>query len=310
VSGSGDGATLDLYVPALDGLEATERVVALGRSLFSDTRLSADRSLACASCHQPEHAFADGRRVAVGVGGKRGPRNVPSLVNRGYGTRFSWDGRAGSLLEQVLLPIENPVELDVSVDTVVARLTRDAATVEAFREAFGEGPSRGRLARALAAYVASITSSHGPFDRHFLGDPRALAAEALRGRRIFLGRAGCGRCHAGPNLTDERFHVTGVAWRSGRPDDHGRFALTGDSTHLGAFKTPTLREVARTAPYMHDGSIPTLEEVVEFYDDGGIPNPRLDRELAPLDLTDAEKRALVAFLRSLSGTVREGGGVR
>lgn len=147
-------------------------------------------------------------------------------------------------------------------------------------------------------------------DRHFQGDTTALDAEARRGRRLFLGEARCANCHLGPNLTDERFHATGVAWRSGRPDDPGRFAITGDSTHLGAFKTPTLREVERTAPSMHDGSIATLEDVVEFYDRGGIANPHLDPVLRPLGLTSTDRRALIAFLGSLSGTVREGGARR
>jgi cytochrome c peroxidase len=303
-------SVLDLFMPALDGLVVTDATIALGRSLFNDARLSADGSMRCASCHDPNRAFASNGKVAVGVGGHAGPRNVPAIVNRGYGAHFSWDGRGRTLLEQVLLPIENPLELNVSVDTVVARLSRDATRVREFRRAFGQPPSRSTLAWALTAYVSSITSENAPFDLHFQGDTAALDLEARRGRRLFLGKAGCTRCHVGPNLTDERFHVTGVAWRSGRPDDPGRFAITGDSTQLGAFKTPTLREVERTAPYMHDGSIPTLEEVVEFYSDGGIANPYLDRRLRPLELTRAEKRGLVAFLRSLSGTVREGAASR
>jgi cytochrome c peroxidase len=307
-AGGSPRSVLDLYVPALDGFPLGASTVELGRSLFFDTRLSADGSLACASCHRPERAFAGEGRTSAGVGGREGVRNVPVLINRGYGVRFSWDGRAGSLLEQVLLPITNPLELNVSVDTVVARLARDPGTSRAFRDALGQPPTRRTLAQALSAYVASITSADAPFDRHFQGDTAALDPEARRGRALFLGGAGCARCHLGPNLTDERFHVTGVAWRSGRPDDPGRFAVTGDSADLGAFKTPTLREVEHTAPYMHDGSIATLEEVVEFYDRGGIANPRLDRALKPLGLRADQKRALVAFLRSLSGTVREGVG--
>lgn len=307
-AGDAELHVLDLYVPALDGLAVTDVAIALGRSLFSDARLSADGSMMCASCHDPDRAFASNGKVAVGVGGHEGPRNVPAIINRGYGMHFSWDGRGRTLLQQVLLPIENPLELNVSVDTVVARLSRDPARLREFRRAFGQPPSRSTLARALAAYVSSITSENSPFDRHFQGDTAALDADARRGRRLFLGSAGCARCHVGPNLTDERFHVTGVAWRNGPPDDPGRFALTGDSSQLGGFKTPTLREVEHTAPYMHDGSIATLEEVVEFYDGGGISNPHLDRRLRPLGLSPAEKRALVAFLRSLSGTVREGTG--
>lgn len=297
---------LDLFVPAVDGLVVTDAVVTLGRSLFSDARLSADGSMRCASCHDPDRAFASNGEVAVGVGGHAGNRNVPAIINRGYGEHFSWDGRGRTLLEQVLLPIENPLEMNVSVDTVVARLSRDPERLGEFQRAFDAPPSRGTLARALAAYVSTIKSESAPFDRHFQGDTAALDADARRGRRLFLGKAGCTRCHVGPNLTDEGFHVTGVAWRNGRPDDPGRFAITGDSTLLGGFKTPTLREVERTAPYMHDGSIATLQEVVEFYDGGGIANPFLDPRLRPLGLTPAEKRALVAFLRSLSGIVREG----
>jgi cytochrome c peroxidase len=276
--------TFDLFVPALGSVAADAQTIALGRAFFFDTRLSADGSLACASCHEPTRAFTDGRARARGVRAALGPRNTPTLLNRGYGKAFSWDGSASSLAEQVLRPIENPLELATSVADATRRLGVDRAT----------------LANALTAYVATLFSAPTDFDRYLAGDTLALSAEARHGRRLFLGKAGCARCHIGPTLTDEAFHNTGIAWRLGTPADSGRYRVTRAHADIGRFKTPTLREVDRTAPYMHDGSIRTLEEVIEHYDRGAIPNPLLDREVLPLGLTSTEKAALLALLRSLS----------
>lgn len=294
-------------MPLPEAVEERPQVVALGRRLFFDPVLSKDLTLACASCHAPERAFTDGRSVSVGIAERRGTRNVPTLVNRGWGESFFWDGRTETLEEQVLRPITSPVELGTKVEAVTERLARDSTYVAAFGQAFGRLPDRESLARALAAYVRSIQSGGSGFDRVMEGDPTALSDRELRGLELFQGKARCDRCHFGPLLTDESFHNTGVAWRAGVPTDSGRAIVTGSLRDIGAFKTPTLREVTHTAPYMHDGSLATLEEVIDFYAEGGRPNPALDRLIRPLRLRAEEKAALLAFLRALAGTIQEGG---
>jgi cytochrome c peroxidase len=298
---------MPLYMPGTRAVPLDARAAELGRALFFDRRLSRDGAVSCASCHDPAHAFSDGRRVSVGVFGRQGTRNAPSLVNRAWGEAQFWDGRVGTLLEQVLHPIEDPHEMGFTRDEAAARLAADPTLVARFDAALGDSVNARSLARALAAYVASITSGDAPFDRWAAGDTLAISAEARRGRRLFDGRARCSVCHRGPNFTDEQFHNTGIAWRAGAPADSGRFAVTRRERDIGAFKTPTLREIARTAPYMHDGSIADLEAVIDFYDRGGTANPHLAPELEPLGLSAEEKQALLAFLRTLSGRVREGG---
>ena len=196
--------------------------------------------------------------------------------------------------------------MDLTMQEGVERLSREPEYVLAFRQAFGREIQEEDPARALASYVSTILSGDSPYDRLLAGRPDALSPEAQEGLRIFRGKSNCSACHAGPHLTDEGFHNTGVASRDGRWLDAGRFAVTGIEADLGKFKTPSLREVARTAPYMHDGSIPSLEEVIEYYDRGGNRNPRLDQGVKPLHLSAEEKHALANFLRSLSGRVAEG----
>lgn len=299
-------AGLDAYLPIPEENALTPGKVALGRALFADTRLSAAGTLSCATCHSPRRAFTDGRPLSVGVGGARGRRNTPTLINRAYGRLQFWDGRAANLEAQVLQPIENPIELGADVQSVVAFLKRDRRYQARFRAAFGREVDAGNLAHALASYVRTILAGNSPVDRFLAGDREALRPQGREGLRVFRGKANCTACHLGPNFTDDRFHNTGVAWRDGEWLDLGRAAVTGDPKHRGAFKTPTLREVARTRPYMHDGSLRTLEEVVEFYDRGANPGPNLDPELRPLHLTADEKQAVVAFLAALSGSVQHG----
>ena len=283
----------------------TPEKAALGRRLFDDPRLSVDQSRACSDCHQAERAFSDGKRLAVGVRDQQGTRNAPAILNRTYGRAFFWDGRAATLEEQVLLPIQHPQEMDADLPTVVERLRAETTYRRQFEDVFGHMPDVRSLSHALATYVRTIFSGASRYDRYEAGELTALNPLEQRGLRLFRGRARCTACHSGSNFTDEDFHNTGVFW--GRhPYDAGRVVVTGVSEDTGKFKTPTLREIARTAPYMHDGSIATLEEVVDFYTDGGRQNPFLDREVRPLRLTDDEKMALVAFLRSLTGTVSDG----
>jgi len=281
---------LDLYLPVPPSNPLTREKVALGRRLFFDTRLSRDGTLSCASCHDPKRSFADGRVVATGIGNAAGTRNSPALVNRGYGAAFFWDGRASSLEELALEPVFNPIELGSTEAELERRTGLRAADVGA----------------ALASYLRTIRSGDSPFDRYTAGHTRALNARAKRGLEVLREKGGCTSCHAGPTFTDERFHNTGVSWNGAGFEDEGRFAVTQVQRDRGAFKTPTLRDLTRTAPYMHDGSLPTLAAVVDFYADGGRPNPNLDPLMRPRPLTPDEKRALVAFLESLTGRVREG----
>ena len=276
---------LDLYMPVPEDNPITAERVARGRELFFDTRLSRDRTIACASCHDPERAFSDGRPVAIGVFNRVGTRSAPALINRGYGRAFFWDGRAATLEEQVLQPIQDPNEMDLTLPEVSARV----------------GMPIDEVSRALASFVRSLLSGDSPFDRFINGDRAALSTEQQAGLQVFRGKANCTACHVGPTFTDERFHNTGVAWREGQLLDEGRFGVTRRSEDRGAFKTPTLREIARTAPYMHDGSLVTLREVVDYYDRGGNSNPGLDAELRPLNLTASDKDALIGFLQSLNG---------
>ncbi len=273
---------LDLYMPVPEENPITAEKVELGRRLFHDRRLSRDQSLACASCHDPERAFSDARPVAVGVFGRKGRRNAPALINRGYGRSFFWDAHVPTLEEQVLKPIQDPNEMDLTLEEASSRV----------------GLTAEEISRALASYVRSILSGESPFDRFVNGDRDALTAQQQLGLQVFRGKGNCTACHVGPNFTDEKLHNTGVAWRDGR--------LTDEGAGRGDFKTPTLREVARTAPYMHDGSLKTLEDVIDLYSDGGRANPNLDPELQPLRLTALEKRQLEAFLQSLTGRVTEG----
>lgn len=268
---------LDLYLPAPEGNQLTTEKIELGRRLFFDRRLSHDGTVACASCHDPERAFSDGRAIAVGVFGRRGRRNSPALINRGYGRLFFWDGRITTLEEQVLKPIEDRNEMDLSLSDAAARV----------------GLSTEEISRALASFVRSILSGNSAFDRYVNGDRSALTPEQRAGLQLFRGKANCVVCHVGPNFSDERLHNTGITWRDGTFVDPG--------AGQGRFKTPTLREITRTAPYMHDGSIDSLEDVIEYYDRGGNKNPGLDSELRPLGLTSDDKRKLVSFLRSLNG---------
>ena len=286
--GGGPNGLGGLNTPATNPL--TPEKIAMGRRLFFDVTLSADRKTSCATCHDPARAFTDGRAVARGVHNADGTRNTPSLVNAGNGRLFFWDGRADSLEGQALQPMNNPKEMGLSNAEIEARTGLPAADV----------------AGALASYMRTIRSSDSRFDYFRAGQTEMLTPDERAGLEIFRGRGQCGPCHGGPNLTDDRFHNTGVGVHDGLPKDLGRFDISQDERDRGAFKTPTLREVALTAPYMHAGSLATLEEVVEFYSKGGGRNPYLDQRVRPFTLTGEDKRQLVAFLKTLSGRITEG----
>jgi cytochrome c peroxidase len=298
-------AQLPAHAPA--GLERVEyqppgdsaEQVSLGRRLFFDPILSVDRSVACASCHRPEHGFADPRPLSVGVRDQRTKRNAPALLNRALGQAFMWDGAAASLEQQVLRPIANPLEMDLSLEQALARLAQHSTYAEEFRVAFGRGPDRESLAQALAAFVRRLWLGDSPVDRFRAGDRSALTDSELAGFWLYESRGGCWRCHVGANFSDEGFHNTGVGAVDGVALV-GRAGVSGEASDRGAFKTPTLRGLTRSGPYMHDGSLAGLREVVEFYRGGGRANGHLSPLIQPLALSERDVDNLVAFLEALS----------
>ena len=279
----------------------------LGRSLFYDRRLSGDGTIACATCHRPEYAFSDRRPVSAGIEGRKGHRKAPALINQATAIYpyFFRDGRATSLEEQALEPIINPVEMGNTHDAMLSTLEAIPGYRRPFTEAFGSAEiTKQRVAQALADYVRSLVSGDSAWDRwRRARDESAVTEEAKRGHDLFFGKAGCNQCHLGSDFTDSSFHNLGIGWVATTQKflDEGRYAVTQRKTDMGAFKTPTLREVTKHAPYMHDGSIATLREVIEWYNRGGEKNPYLDPRIQPLNLSDAEVEALVAFLHSLEG---------
>jgi cytochrome c peroxidase len=286
-------------VPADNPL--TEAKVQLGRKLFFDPILSADGTVSCASCHQPDHGFASPHPLAVGIGGRRTPRNAPSLFNRAYGKSFFWDGREQTLEGQALRPIENPLEMGDSVPAALKRLQAHKDYPARFQTAFGDGVTATNLARALASFERVLLLGNSRVDRFRAGQTQALTEQERHGLWLYESRGRCWRCHSGSNFTDEQYHNTGVSWGK-MPLDLGRFDTTKHEGDRGRFKTPTLRGVAMTAPYMHDGSLKTLEEVVDFYNRGGGKNKNVDPALEPLKLSPNDVRDLVALLKALSDT--------
>lgn len=291
---------LDANRPIPADNQLTAERVRLGRKLFFDPILSADGSLACASCHDPEHGFAGREAIAVGLRGGKGTRNAPSLLNRAYAASLFWDGRAATLETQALGPIENPLELGSPLADALARLAAEPSYRDAFSLAYEGGITAENLARALASFERVLLSGASPVDRFLAGEVSALSDAQRQGLWLFESRGRCWRCHGGHNYTDEQFHNTGVAWRQSPPDP-GRHQVTGEENDRGRFKTPSLRGVAETAPYMHDGSLGTLREVVEFYNQGGGQDPNRDPHIAPLGLTAEQVGYLVEFLGALSG---------
>ncbi len=280
---------------------STPAKIALGKQLFEDTRLSGDESLSCASCHPREMGYAEGVPFSEGTGGKPMPRHTPTLINAVYSRYINWDGKFANVIQLVPAILANPRNMNMQDEGVlVSRLESVPAYRAMFREVFGAAPNKQRLAQALDAYVRSLTTRNSPFDRYVAGDKKALTAAQKRGLMLFVGKADCTMCHRGPNFADDQFHALGV-----KGDDPGRFKITGVEADRNAFKTPTLRNVARTAPYMHDGSLSTLRDVIDFYDVGGGEQRPKSVLLRKLHLTEKEKSDLVAFLESLTGEVEK-----
>ena len=276
---------------------ATLEKITLGKKLFFDKNLSIDRTVSCASCHDPEKSWTNGEKYGVGVGGNEGTRNVPSLENVAYYRNLFWDGRARSLESQILGPLLNANEMGMkSKAAVLKRLNENPEYDKLFRTAFEDGISITNLTRAIAAFERTILSGTTPYDRYVAGDKDALSDAAKRGMRVFFRRGLCYGCHVPPNFHDHGFYNLGIGMDQTDPD-LGRYQVTKLESSKGRFKTTSLRNIAKTAPYMHDGSVATLEEVVDLYDKGGIKNPTLSFEFEErLRLTKKQKSDLVTFL--------------
>jgi len=326
----------EMMIPADNPM--TEAKVALGRDLYFDKRLSVDNTVSCATCHDPRFAFTDGKPVSEGVGGKKGARNAPTVLNAMFNEEQFWDGRAKTLEEQVLQPLINPVEMAMpSHDAVVAKVRGIPEYAQRFREVFG-GPNPvtiENIAKAIAAFERTLLSGDSPFDRFIAGDQNAISEAARRGWELFKGKARCITCHefnpSSPFFTDFKYHNIGIGMKATQNFERltrqiqqmaqenrltkealdrlaltegfselGRFLVTRQPKDLGAFKTSPLRDIELTAPYMHDGSLKTLREVIDFYDKGGEPNPNLDGGIVKLNLTEQEKADLEEFLKSLT----------
>jgi cytochrome c peroxidase len=309
----------------------TPEKVELGKKLFFDRRLSGDGTMSCATCHAPESGFADALPISLSYPTTRNWRNSPGLVNVAYRKTVFHDGRSSSLEEQALFPMMSPFEMNRNLDYLEEVLKTVPAYVEAFRSVFGGEITRERVAMAIAAFERTLLSRDTPLDRHLRGEPGALSARQRAGLDLFLGKAGCATCHNGPNLADERFHnlgvpedpkakedprvlatarfvgkVSGFAEYRTLTEDPGRFLVTRAPGDWKAFATPPLREVASTAPYMHNGALATLDDLIEFFDRGGGDDPKKSPMLRPLGLSREEKESLREFLATgLSGRMPE-----
>jgi len=274
----------------------TKEKIELGKQLYFDKRLSRDNSVSCATCHDPQKGWSNGDAFATGIKGQVGGRSAPTIINAAYQLNQFWDGRASEVEGQALGPIQNPIEMDLTLPELTDRLNKIEGYRQQFQKIFGTDATPEAVAKALASFERTILSGNAPYDRFKAGDKTALSESAQRGMNIFFNKAFCSACHAGPNFTDGAFHNIGVGMDKKDPDV-GREAISKMLGDRGAFKTPTLREIARTAPYMHDGSLKTLEDVIEYYRKGGNPNPQLDEEIFPLKVTEEEKKDLITFLK-------------
>lgn len=291
----------ELTIPKDNPLTAEK--IELGKLLFFDPRLSVDNSVSCATCHNPKFGWSNGEAVATGVRGQKGGRSAPTIINSAYQAFQFWDGRALHLEGQALGPIQNPIEMDLKLEELVAKLNKIDGYRTRFQKVFGTDVTSDGIAKALASFERTILCGDAPYDRFKAGDEKALSPAAQRGMKVFFNKGHCSSCHSGHNFTDGAFHNLGVGIH-GKDADVGRFSETKQDGDRGSFKTPTLREIARSAPYMHDGSLKTLEEVVDYYDKGGTTNPQLDEEIFALTLTAQEKADLVTFLKEgLSSSV-------
>jgi cytochrome c peroxidase len=285
-------------MPVPQNNRLTRPRVELGKRLFFDAKLSRTGDIACSSCHKQENAFADPRRFSKGVEGRLGDRNAPPLFNLAWNTSFFWDGSAPTLEHQVIGPIVNPLEMDMKLEQVVSHVSMDPSYVRQFEAAYGRQPDPEAVTKALASFLRTLVSGDSRYDRFERGDSTALSEPERRGMDLFFSeRAECFHCHVGFNFTNNGFHNNGAHLLD---VDFGREKITERTSDRGKFKVPSLRNVAVTAPYMHDGALATLEDVVDHYAKGGQGHPNTDPTIHSLDLTTQEKADLVAFLRALT----------
>ena len=278
----------------------------LGRLLYFDKRLSTDGTISCATCHIPSEGFADHLPRAIGIKGREGRRNSPTVINAAYLKLLFWDGRAASLEEQCKGPISNPKEMTLIENPHWAHQEchKRIMTIKGYKALFKDAfdcdlCSLDDMAKAIATFERTVLSGNSPYDRYMAGDKAAMNAEQIRGMAVFK-KSGCANCHFGPNFTDGRFLNIGVGMDASDPD-LGRYVVTKKERDWGAFKVPGLRDIDKTYPYMHDGSLKTLEDVVDYYDKGGTPNKNLNFLMKPLHLSEEDKKALVAFMHALNG---------
>jgi cytochrome c peroxidase len=283
-----------------------KNAVELGERLFKDPILSADNTISCASCHRPEFAFADTARLSTGVGGALGVRNTPSVMNMAARPYFFYDGRAATLEEQVFHPIRNPIEMNLTVEKAIEKVRLHRDYPRWFKKMYGRKPDSASIGRAIAAFIRSLESPGDTAFDLWINDKdtaQLMSAAAIRGRQIFMNKAKCFDCHFTPDFTGDAFRNVGL-YNGKENSDVGRFAITKDSADLGKMKVPGLRNVAHTAPFMHDGRFKTLREVVDFYDNPQqfVPDAiNIDTLLQkPLGLTEDEKKDVVSFLHALT----------
>lgn len=287
-------------VPQPVNNKQTAERISLGKHLFFDPRLSGSNSMSCASCHNPSFGWSDAQPTAVGDGMQILERATPTILNTAYQSVQFWDGRAKTLEEQALGPITAPGEMNQPMYELLGELKEIPAYVEMFEKAYpGEGITPETIGKAIASFERTVVANESDFDRWLNGDKNAMSEEALWGFLVFKGKGDCATCHRGHNFSDDNFHNIGLK----DVTNPGRFAVEAKDKNKGAFKTPTLRDIARTGPYMHNGAYATLEEVIDHYDVGGFENAgTLSEDLKPsLNLTEKDKKALIAFMKSLTG---------
>jgi cytochrome c peroxidase len=285
----------EMPIPADNPLTAEK--IALGKKLFSEKKLSNDNTIACISCHSPSHAFSDTVQFSVGVDNLIGERNSQPIFNVGYHPGFFRDGGALTLEMQVVAPIENPVEMNANIAEICLKLDQDPEYHQLAMDVFGTEFTPNVLSKSLASYLRTLISGNSRYDQYLLGDETALTDLEKEGFDLYDGKAGCFKCHDGFDFTDYTYQNVGLY---ADYTDLGRMKLTADSADMGKFMVPSLRNLSYTAPYMHDGSLATLEEVIDLYDEGGKGHWNQDFRIFPLELTSHEKQALKAFLLTLN----------
>jgi cytochrome c peroxidase len=276
----------------------TKARVELGKRLFFDPILSRDSTISCASCHDQKKAFTDGLPTAVGIKGRKVNRNSPTLANLVFRERFNWDGGVDELKKQIFVPVQAHNEMDMTFEELEQRLRNHREYPQLFEKAYDRQPDTYSIIRAIASYERTLISANSPYDQYLQGDSSALTASQKRGKRLFFSeKAECFHCHNGALFSDHAFHNNGI---KAQYEDKGRFDITGNQRDIGKFLTPTLRNIAVTAPYMHDGSVKTLEAVMDHYAEGGKDHPNQSVLIQPLDLTEKDKQDLINFLHSLT----------